>query len=308
MRAAGLNFAEVSARQGIYPDAPKPPCVVGYEVAGTIDALGEGATGFAKGDRVWALCKFGGHAELACTPAGMVRRMPDALDFEHAAAVPVVYATALLLVSDYGHLQPNERVLIHMAAGGVGLAAIQLVRRVPGVTVFGTASASKHAFIKERGYDHAIDYRTQDYEAEVMRLTGGKGVHLVLDAMGGSNWKKNYRLLSPLGRLMIFGMSAGSRAGSRSLVLLISQAMQSPRWTPLGLMDKNKAVMGLNLGHLFGEADRISHGLDQIEKLLADRAISPTVDQVFPFSKAGDAHRRIEDRGNVGKVVLVPDI
>jgi NADPH:quinone reductase-like Zn-dependent oxidoreductase len=308
VRAAGLNFAEVSARQGIYPDAPKTPCVVGYEVAGTIDALGEGATGFAVGDRVWALCKFGGHATLVCTPAGMARRMPDALDFEHAAAVPVVYATALLLVSDYGHLQPGERVLIHMAAGGVGLAAIELCRRVPGVTLFGTASAGKHAFLKERGLDHPIDYRTQDYEAEVMRLTGGKGVHLVLDAMGGRNWKKNYRLLSPLGRLMVFGMSAGSRAGSRSLLLLISQALQSPRWTPLGLMDKNKAVMGLNLGHLFTETDRIAHGLDQIGKLLAEGAIKPTVDRVFPFSQAAAAHERIESRSNVGKVVLVPDV
>jgi NADPH:quinone reductase-like Zn-dependent oxidoreductase len=233
--------------------------------------------------------------------------MPDALDFEHAAAVPVVYATALLLVSDYGHVQPNERVLIHMAAGGVGLAAIQLLRRVPGVTLFGTASASKHAFLKERGLDHPIDYRTQDYEAEVMRLTGGKGVHVVLDAMGGRNWKKNYRLLSPLGRLMVFGMSSGSRAGSRSLLLLISQALQSPRWTPLRLMDKNKAVMGLNLGHLFTEEDRIKHGLDQIARALADGSITPTIDRVFPFSKAAEAHERIEGRSNVGKVVLVPD-
>ncbi len=307
VKAAGLNFAEVSARQGIYPDAPKPPCVVGYEVAGTVDALGDGVSGFAVGDRVWALCHFGGHAELVCTGAGMARRMPDGLDFEHAAAVPVVYATALLLVSDYGHLQPNERVLIHMAAGGVGLAAIELCRRVPGVTLFGTASAGKHDFLKARGLDHPIDYRTLDYEAEVMRLTGGKGVHLVLDAMGGRNWKKNYRLLSPLGRLMVFGMSAGSRAGSRSLPLLISQALQSPRWTPLRLMDKNKAVMGLNLGHLFSEEDRIKHGLDQIAASLADGSLKPTVDQVFPFSRAAEAHRRIEERGNVGKVVLVPD-
>ena len=137
--------------------------------------------------------------ELACTRAGLVRRMPDSLDFEHAAAVPVVYATALLLVSDYGHVSPNERVLIHMAAGGVGLAAIELCRRVPGVTLFGTASASKHEFLKQRGLDHPIDYRTQDYEAEVMRLTGGKGVHVILDAMGGANWKKNYRLLGRWG-------------------------------------------------------------------------------------------------------------
>ena len=307
VHAAGLNFAEVSARQGLYPDAPKPPCVVGYEVAGIVDALGDGVSGVALGDRVWALCKFGGHAELVCTPAAWARRMPAALSFEHAAAIPVVYATALLLVSAYGHVRPGERVLIHMAAGGVGLAALQLCRRLPGVTLFGTASASKHAFLKKHGLDHPIDYRTLDYEAEVMKLTGGKGVHLVLDPLGGRDWRKNYRLLSPLGRLMVFGLANAVRPGPRSLLLALSQVLQSPRWSPLTLMDENRAVMGLNLGHLFGEEDALRAGLDEIASLIEQGVIAPVVDQAFPFSLAADAHRRIESRGNVGKVILVPD-
>src|SRR5579863_3432502 len=140
VRAAGLNFAEVSARQGLYPDAPKLPSLVGYEVAGVVDALGEGVRDFKVGDRVWALCHFGGHAELVCPKAAWVRRMPDALGFEKAAAIPVVYATAMMLVSQFGHVNEGERVLIHMAAGGVGLAAIQLCRRIQGVTLYGTAS------------------------------------------------------------------------------------------------------------------------------------------------------------------------
>jgi NADPH:quinone reductase-like Zn-dependent oxidoreductase len=281
--------------------------VVGYESAGIIDALGPGVSNFAIGDRVWALSRFNSHAELVCTPAAMARRMPDSLSFEHAAAIPVVYATALLLVSDFGHLREGERVLIHMAAGGVGLAAIQLCRRIKGVTLYGTASASKHALLKQHGLDHAIDYRTQDFETEVMRLTNNKGVHLILDAMGGSNWKKNYRVLSPLGRLMVFGLANATKPGSRSLIHAIGQIIQQPLWTPMKLMNENKAVMGLNLGHMFEETEVIQGGLNSMASLIADGTIKPTIDQVFPFSKVADAHRRIEERQNVGKIVLTPD-
>jgi NADPH:quinone reductase-like Zn-dependent oxidoreductase len=306
VQAAGLNFAEVSARQGLYPAAPRPPAVVGYEVAGTIEALGESVTTFARGDRVWALCRFGGHAERVCTRASLVRRMPDALGFVEAAAIPVAYATATLLTSSYGQVRENDRVLIHMAAGGVGLAALQLCRRVPGVTVFGTASASKHAFLRERGLHHPIDYRAQDFEAEIKRLTGERGVHLILDPMGGNHWKKNYRLLAPLGRLMVFGFANATRAGTRSLARVLWQAMQSPRWSPMGLMNDNRAVMGLNLGDLFEEAEIVQAGLDTLQALVRQGTIAPTIDRVYPFSRASEAHLRIEGRANVGKVVLVP--
>jgi synaptic vesicle membrane protein VAT-1 len=306
VQAAGLNFSEVSARQGLYPDAPKPPSVVGYEVAGTIDALGPGVSELACGDRVWAICQFGGHAELACTRASLVRKMPPSLDFVRAAAIPVAYATALLLTSSFGHVRERDRILIHMAAGGVGLAAIDLCRRVPGVTIFGTASATKHDFLRSRGVDHPIDYRSTDFEKEVQRLTDGRGVHLVLDPMGGRNWRKNYRLLAPLGRLMVFGLANATRAGTRSFALAIGQIIQAPRWSPMKLMNDNRAVMGLNLGHLIDDHELIATGLDTIAGLLSSGAIDPVVDQVFPFSRAADAHRRIESRANVGKVILVP--
>jgi NADPH:quinone reductase-like Zn-dependent oxidoreductase len=306
VHAAGLNFSEVSARQGLYPDAPKPPAVVGYEVAGTIDALGPGVSGFAHGERVWAICHFGGHAERVCTHALLVRKMPVSLDFVRAAAIPVAYATAWLLTSRFGQVHENERILVHMAAGGVGLAAIDLCRRVRGVTIFGTASAAKHDFLRSRGVDHPIDYRTNDFEKEVSRLTSGRGVHMVLDPMGGRHWRKNYRLLSPLGRLMVFGFANAQGAGSRSFGRVLVQLVGSPRWSPMKLMGDNRAVMGLNLGHLYDDRDLVATGLDAIAELVSSDAIDPVIDRVFPFSQAADAHRRIENRQNVGKVVLVP--
>jgi len=307
VRAAGLNFSEVSARQGIYPDAPKRPSVVGYEVAGIVDAVGDGVTGLEAGDRVWALTRFGGHAELVCTRAELVRRMPETLSFIEAAAVPVAYATAVMLVSSYGHLRARERVLIHMAAGGVGIAAVQLCRRVPGVTILGTASPSKHEILVRLGVDHPIDYRSNDFETVVDEITGGKGVHLILDPMGGGHWRKNYRLLAPLGRLMLYGIANAAGPGARSIPRVAAQVLQSPRWTPMQLMSRNRSVMGLNMGQLFDESEVIEAGLDELVALLEAGVIRPVIDRVFPFSRASSAHERIERRENVGKVVLVPD-
>src|SRR5215468_2873408 len=176
VRAAGLNFAEVMARQGLYPDAPKPPCVVGYEVAGVVDALGPGAVGPAVGRRVMALVRFGGHADTVCAPAEQVLEIPDEMSFEEAAALPVNYLTAYHMLFRVANLRPDERVLVHMAAGGVGIAALQLCSTVGGVTTFGTASASKHDVLRAEGCTHPIDYRSVDYVREVRRLTGGEGV------------------------------------------------------------------------------------------------------------------------------------
>lgn len=305
--AAGLNLAEVSARQGLYPDAPPPPMVVGYEVSGVVEALGEGVQSLAEGDRVWGLCRFGGHAEVVCTPAAWVRKMPEQLRFEEAAAIPVAYATAVLLVSEYGRVRPGDTVLVHMASGGVGLAAAQLCRQVSGVKLIGCASASKHALLTANGFDAVIDPAREDFEARARELTHGRGADLILDPVGGRFWKKNYRLLAPLGRLMLYGFSGATGPGKRSLLRVAGQLLHTPLWVPLTLMDSNKAVMGLNLGHLFTEHELIARGLDTLARLAEQGAISPLVDSVFPFSKAADAHLRLESRKNVGKVVLVPD-
>src|ERR1700685_2203678 len=181
VRAAGLNFAEVMAAQGLYPDAPKPPCVVGYEVAGVIDAVGDGTQGHAAGQRVLALTHFGGHADVVCVPTEQVLPMPDAMSFEEAAAIPVNYLTAYHMLFRVANVRPTERGLVHMAAGGVGTAVLQLCRTVDDLEVFGTASAAKHDVLKAEGCAHPIDYHATDYAAEVARLTGGEGVDIVLD-------------------------------------------------------------------------------------------------------------------------------
>src|SRR6476659_7132360 len=157
--AAGINFADTMARVGLYPDAPKIPCVLGYEVAGTIESVGEGVSGHAAGDRVVAGCRFGGQAELVTVPAQQALPLPEHVSFEQGAAFPVNYGTAYAGLIMMGGLREGDRVLIHAAAGGVGISATQIAHGI-GAEIFGTASGSKHDAIREQGVDHAIDYRT----------------------------------------------------------------------------------------------------------------------------------------------------
>src|SRR5918996_2976291 len=212
VRAAGINFADTMARIGLYLDAPKPPCVLGYEVAGEVESVGEGVTDLTPGDRVIAGTRFGGQAELVAVPASQAQPLPERLSFEQGAAFPVNYGTAYAALVTMGSLREGTRVLIHAAGGGVGISAVQIARNA-GAEIFGTASAAKHEAIRAQGVDHAIDYRTEDCEAEVMRITGGEGIDLAIDALGPSSFRKDYRLLRPGGRLVMYGLSENSREG-----------------------------------------------------------------------------------------------
>jgi synaptic vesicle membrane protein VAT-1 len=306
VHAAGLNFAEVMAAQGLYPDAPKPPCVVGYEVAGIVDALGENASGPAVGSRVLALTRFGGHADVVCVPAEQVLPIPDAMSFEDAAAIPVNYITAYHMLFRVASIRPGERVLVHMAAGGVGMAALQLCRTVGDVEVFGTASAAKHEALRAEGCTHPIDYHTADYVAEVRRLTGGEGVDIVLDALGGNDWRKGMKLLRPCGRLVAFGFANMTSGQRRRPVHMASQLAGVPLLTPLGLMDHNRTVSGVNIGHLWGQVSMLREELQAILALWDAGSVKPHVDASYPFTEAAAAHQRILQRQNIGKVLLVP--
>jgi len=179
VKAAGLNFADILARQGLYPDAPKKPCVMGYEVSGIVEAVGEGVDQGLPGKAVVALTRFGGQSELVVVKSEQMFEKPDSLSFEQGAAIPVNYLTAYALLAVMGSLQPGESVLIHNAGGGVGLAALDIAKRLS-ATTYGTASPGKHEFLRERGLDHAIDYRNQDWLAVLLKLTGGRGVELVI--------------------------------------------------------------------------------------------------------------------------------
>lgn len=304
VRAAGVNFADTMARVGLYPDAPKIPCVVGYEVAGAVDAVGEGVDPRRAGERVLATTAFGGYSDVVCVPAALALPFPARLSFAEAASIPVVWLTAWHMLVGLGNLHAGQRVLVHAAAGGVGTAALQIARRL-GAQVIGTASAGKHARLRELGLDHAIDYRAQDFEAEVRRITSGGGVHIALDAVGGRSFRKSYRSLAPTGKLMMFGASSAVRE-RRSVGAALRMLAGMPVFFPLPMMQENKGVFGVNMGHLWDHADLLTGYLREILGGFERGDFRAVLDQEVPFAEAPRAHRRLSARENFGKVVLVP--
>jgi NADPH:quinone reductase-like Zn-dependent oxidoreductase len=310
VRAAGINFADTLARVGLYPDAPKPPCVLGYEVSGEVESVGEGVEEYKLGDRVIAGTRFGGQAELVTVPAAQALPLPERLSFEQGAAFPVNYGTAYAALVLMGSLREGTRVLIHAAGGGVGISATQIARNA-GAEIFGTASPGKHEAIRAQGVTHAIDYRSQDFEQEVMRITGGEGVDLIMDALGPTSFRKDYRLLRPGGRLIMYGLSENSDAGKRNIPATLKSLAKMPLasmpwWRSLMVMNENKGVFGLNMLSWWereGNIDRVTTPL--MADLEAGR-LEPVVAEAFPFDRAGEAHEFIAQRRNVGKVVLFP--
>jgi synaptic vesicle membrane protein VAT-1 len=302
VRAAGVNFADILARIGLYPDAPKPPVVVGYEVAGIVDAAGPDVTLLHEGDRVLALTRFGGYSDSVVVPVWQAFRFPDQLSDAEAAAVPVTYLTAAIALYRMAALTPGETVLVHNAGGGLGIAATQLanLRRA---TVIGTASAGKHDALRSFGVEHAIDYRHADVEAEVTRLTRGRGVDVILDPIGGRSFGASYRMLAPLGRLVMLGVS--SMASERRNAWRVFQSWWGmPSFNPFSMINRNRGVFGLNVGHLWDERRALQPLMDLLLTELSAGRLQPIVAKTFPLDRAGDAHRFIQNRANIGKVVL----
>jgi len=304
VKAAGINFADLMARVGLYPDAPKIPCVVGYEVSGVVDRVGAGVTGLHEGDRVFGMPKFGGYTDCLVIPEDQVFRMPERMTFEEAAALPVVYLTAYNMMLFTGTLRPGSTVLIHSAAGGVGLAAIEIAR-TRGCTLIGTASPGKHDFLRQRGVAHPIDSRG-DYATAVRQIVGDKGVDLILDPVGGKSWTSGYDLLGPCGRLVAFGLSAASSGMKRSLLHAAAQVMKIKKISPMKLMEDNKTVSGTNMGHLFGRLDLLRPQFAALLEMYEAGQIAPHVDRTFRFDEAALAHHFLHDRKAIGKVLLVP--
>jgi NADPH:quinone reductase-like Zn-dependent oxidoreductase len=307
VKAAGLNFADILARKGQYPDAPSKPCVMGYEVSGIVIAAGPNADSSRIGEEVLAMCKFKGQAEQVVVPQNLVYKKPEKLSFEEAAALPVTYLTAWMLLHVMGGLKAEESILIHNAGGGVGLAQIDIANHI-GATIYGTASARKHDFLKEKGVHHCIDYRNNDWLTELKKLTDDRGVELITDPLGGKEWKQSYQALRSTGRLGMFGVSTasdGDKGGLKGTVNLLKAVVGMPLFHPLSLMSNNKATFGVNLGHMWHEADKAKQWMTDLLKGVEEGWIKPHVDCSFPLARTADAHRYLEERKNIGKVVLV---
>lgn len=306
VRASGINFADLMARTGMYQDAPPIPCVVGYEVSGIVDQIGPQVTAFSVGDRVMAMPKFGGYTDTLVLPAQQVFKMPDSMTFEHAAALPVAYLTAHHMMLFDGVLRKGMRVLIHSAAGGVGLAALDLARHHE-CEIFGSASASKHDFLRARGCHHTLD-SSSDIAAQVRAiLSKTKGLDLILDPVGGRSFSSSYKLLSETGKLVCFGASSMVPGKTRNLFRVLTLLLTTRWYSPLSLMMDNKTISGVNMGHLFDRLDLLTPQFASLCALYEQGKIRPHIDRVFPFSQAAQAHHYLHSRAAKGKVLLSPD-
>jgi NADPH:quinone reductase-like Zn-dependent oxidoreductase len=306
VQAIGVNFADVLARQGLYPDCPKPPVVVGYEVAGVIQEVGAGVTDLSPGQPVLALTRFGGYADMVVVPASQVFLLPPEMSLVIAAALPVNYLTAYLMLYVCGRLQAGEHVLIHGAGGGVGLAAVQLCK-LRQAYIYGTASTRKHAFLQQQGVHHTIDPACHNVMTVLHGLTGGRGMDIVLDPLGGHSFAASYTLLAPLGRLIMFGVSQMSRGPQRNLLRVLWHFLRMPRFHPVRLLNDNATVTGVNLGHLWDHTTLLRHSMQTLLELYQEGKITPVVAQTFPLADAAEAHRYLQERRNIGKVVLTTD-
>ena len=305
VRAAGINFADVQARMGLYPDAPKPPAVVGYEIAGEVESLGDGVDSFKVGDRVLGGCRFGGYAELVVAEPDNLLPLPDDWSFEEGAAVPVNYATAYAGIVRFGALASGERVLVHSAAGGVGIAATHIAKLAGAGEIYGTASGSKHDAIRGFGVDHPIDYTKADFVKEVRRIGGDKQpLDIVMDAIGGSSFRKSWSVLGPGGRLVCFGASSVVSGESRNLLTVGRMLAGTPFFNPMRMMPVSKSVIGLNMLSLWDAKGSLDVYMDPLRGWMSEGKLRPVVAEAFPLERGPDAHRFIQERKNVGKVVL----
>src|SRR3712207_3552774 len=275
------------ARMGLYPDAPPLPSVVGYEVAGVIEGTGE---------RVMAGTRFGGYAERVAVPRDQTVPLPEALSFAQGAAIPVNYTTAYAGLVTYGNVQPGERVLVHAAAGGVGLAAVQLGKRL-GAYVIGSASEAKHDAVRAQGAD----------EVHGHDVSAVAPVDVVLDAFGGASAKRSYKKLRPGCRLVAFGASSAVAGEKRNLLKAAPQAVAMIRGFDLmEMMSSSRSVIGLNMLRLWDDRGTLEPWIEPLRAWLDEGTLQPVVAAEVPFEQAPEAHRILGERRNVGKVVLVP--
>src|SRR5271156_4304633 len=308
VKAVGVNFADLLQRMGIYPGTPKPPFVPGFEVSGVVEKVAEGGKAsdgepLHVGDAVAALTQFNASGGWGAAPAGRFFRLPAGMPFDDAAAIPVNYLTAYHSMFTMGNLQPGDRILIHGAAGGVGIASVQLAR-AKGLVIFGTAGPAKQDYLRKIGVDHPIDYEKSDF-VKVVRQYAPDGIEMVMDPIGGKSLTRGQKCLGPTGRLVIYGLSeAAGSGGKRNLLRGAKALLQSPRFHPLKLMAQNLAVIGVSLGVMDSRGALMRSELDELFRMYSAGKIKPVIGKTFPLDQAAAAHQYIHDRKNIGKVVL----
>jgi NADPH:quinone reductase-like Zn-dependent oxidoreductase len=299
----GINFAEIMARMKLYPGGPKPGSVLGGEVSGVIDEIGKDVKDLSVGDKVMGFSLSGSYSSYVCIDENAIIPLPNNFELDEAAAFPVAYITAYMMIFDMGNLQDRDTFLIHGAGGGVGTAAIQLAK-TKNIKIIGTSSSWKHEELIKMGVDKCIDYNTDDTEKEIMDFTNGKGVDLVIDPIGAKNWKLSYRCLAKMGKLIIYGDQNLVKGDKLKPIVAMKEIYSMPKYRPMDLMANNKTVMGYHLGRFKGHEWKVKRSIGNLVKLVNDNDLHPVVDSKFSYKDTPSAHRYIQNRKNFGKVLL----
>ena len=299
---AGINFADLMMRQGLYGSNPDFPFTPGYEASGVITNTGEGVYDFEVGDRVLAMTGFGGYSEKISIPSKRVFKLPDNVTFDQAAAIPVTYGTAYHILFHLGRISPGDSVLIHHAAGGVGTAVAQLCKVAGASIVIGTASASKREFVESLGVKF-VDRESEDFVKICKEMTDGKGVHHAIDPVGGSNLMRSYNSTRRGGKVYFFGASSAVKGDRRSLIAAVRMWFNTPKFDPIKMMSSNKAVFGVHMGLLDDDKIFANH-LNALSKMLENNEINPIIDSIWRFENVAEAQMHMHNRKNRGKILL----
>jgi len=287
---AGVNRPDCLQRAGAYPPPPDASPIIGLEVAGSIVALGDGVSGWRVGDMVCALTPGGGYAEYCTTPAGFCLPFPRGMYALEAASLPENYFTVWNNVFDRVHLAAGETILVHGGSSGIGLTAIQLAKAFGAKVITTVGSADKAKYCRDIGADHVINYREQDFVAEVASITAKRGVDVVLDMVGGDYAQKNLRCLATEGRMVIVGLLQGSKSTVEWGLLMVKRLTvtgSTLRASPLA----RKAEIATNLR-------------DKVWPLFESGKLKTVIHRVFPMTEAADAHRLMESSAHIGKIML----
>jgi len=304
VQCSGLNFADVVARRGRYPDAPPLPSVLGYDVAGHIIDKGSEVTHVDIGDRVTALTRFGGYAELAKTPAFGVQKIPEKVSFAEATALSTQACTAYYCAIESVNLYPGQVVLIQAAAGGVGNILVQIAKW-KGCKIYGTASTKKIDLLKQMGVDYPIDYTQEDFEKLIM--ANGDVLDVVFDSIGGSKYKSAYKLLNKGGKMVNIGAAEQMTSTNRMFGMLgaLNTVRKFGFYNPIQLLMKSQSLIGVNMLRVADYTpDVFSKVLKEVIELNEEGVIAPKIGKIFPFTEIGEAHKYLEERKSIGKVVV----
>ncbi|WP_409292810.1 zinc-binding alcohol dehydrogenase family protein [Peribacillus sp. SCS-37] len=291
IKAIGVNYADTARREGQYVVKTPLPFIPGAEVAGVVKEVGQNVTAVKPGTRVVTLIESGGYAEYTLADSRGLIPMPDEMDFEKAAALPLQGLSAYHILKTMGRLEEGESVLVHAAAGGVGTLAVQLAKLMGAGKVIAAASSSEKLELAcEMGADILVNYTEEGWEKQVLEATGGKGVDVALEMAGGDVFQKTLKCLATFGRLVIYGVASGEQAN----------------FYPSLLMARNQSVIGFFLPQIMRTPELIQSSMKEMLTYLEQGKLKLTIGGVYPLDQAAEVHRLLQSRQTKGKLILKP--